>query len=807
MKLNKIYISGLRGVKTELNIALEKKSILFYGDNGTGKSTISDALEWFYYDRIDHLADGEIGLKGHNAMRNTALPDNKAGIFRLDISGLDLEPTKVIEVKSGKVTSKISNDNDEIKKYIASSGNENFILRYKNLDDFARSTKSERLTKLSEIIGYSQISKTRDVLKSVCSTLAKEIRTKSFDNQINHQQSQIIEQFGCNITSDEQFIAKVNELVKPFELNKKASSLKDINDILKAIRQPDDSKDANQESFLAKLLEKLVLLPANLDEVEKQYEDYKASFDAIASDADKLKKLILEKLLSTGKEVLEDDGYTLSDCPLCLETKDNKILLASIEERLRELAAVKSERAKLKEFQKSLSDQIESTIKIVEFLLSDRQIKEAENAKHKTNLDNLKIQIQKYQELTKLNPIEGKALASKEKLAIKKDILSSLQENAKKELEEIRKKRASNPKLEAYNQIKIAGNSYASIRKIKSEKLAYEVQLKTMEEIHTEFRKRQSESLQAFLGAFSERINAIYQFLNPNEKIDNIRLAPIEENEELAGITIELDFREEKNVSPPHKYLSESHLNCVGIAFFLSSVEAFNKNNKFIILDDVVSSFDTNHRKRFADLLAEQYDSYQLILLTHENSWFELVRNRIKGKNWLINTIKFSDEDGTYIDEPIKTIQERIVDKIKNNSPDNLGNDARKYLEQILKEIAYGLEVKLPFRFNANNEDRMAYELLTGIKGTLKSKKCNELLNNPVLDRLLNSTFIGNKDSHDGTYQPEMSDLKAFWQDICDFEKIFLCDECDTYISRRYYDSVEKNIRCKDGKVTYPWAE
>jgi len=39
-----------------------------------------------------------------------------------------------------------------------------------------------------------------------------------------------------------------------------------------------------------------------------------------------------------------------------------------------------------------------------------------------------------------------------------------------------------------------------------------------------------------------------------------------------------------KDVSPPHKYLSGSHLNCIGIAFFLASAEAFNKKNKFLVI-------------------------------------------------------------------------------------------------------------------------------------------------------------------------------------------------------------------------------
>ena len=148
-----------------------------------------------------------------------------------------------------------------------------------------------------------------------------------------------------------------------------------------------------------------------------------------------------------------------------------------------------------------------------------------------------------------------------------------------------------------------------------------------------EFIKVQKEGLENFIDSFSSKINEYYQYMNPDEPFQEIKIVTMGEEDELKGITIEYKYNGAW-VSPPQKYFSESHLNCFGISFFLASVDAFNDINEFIVLDDVISSFDTNHRKRFAQLLFEKFSERQIILLTHEEEWFRnFVKPLAKKKN------------------------------------------------------------------------------------------------------------------------------------------------------------------------------
>jgi len=193
--------------------------------------------------------------------------------------------------------------------------------------------------------------------------------------------------------------------------------------------------------------------------------------------------------------------------------------------------------------------------------------------------------------------------------------------------------------------------------------------------------------------------------------------------------------------------------------------------------------------------------------MTHEKQWFDYVKSIIQNKNWLINEIKWSDAKGAYLDESSASLRQRIEYKIINSIESDLGNNIRKYLENILKNIAYNLKVKLEFQFNETNENRMSYELLSALKGKVTKSCVDCSVHLPLLERTLASTFIGNKDSHDSTFIPSMGDLKAFWKDVKDIEGLFYCNSCQKYAALRYYDEGSKKIKCKCGAKEYSWKK
>ena len=57
MKIENVLIENFRGIKGKLELALEKQSVIIFGENGSGKSSIIDAFEFCLKGEIQNSND------------------------------------------------------------------------------------------------------------------------------------------------------------------------------------------------------------------------------------------------------------------------------------------------------------------------------------------------------------------------------------------------------------------------------------------------------------------------------------------------------------------------------------------------------------------------------------------------------------------------------------------------------------------------------------------------------------------------------------------------------------------------------
>jgi len=805
MKIKSLDIKGFRGVKRELPLELNSKSVLLFGDNGAGKSSITDAIEWFYKDSVNHLSSEEIDRKGGlTALRNIFIADTEKCLVEINFSDDNLSSQKSIILKKSNPEVENSNNSEAFKRYIKSSKSENLTLKYGDLTDFVLSTKKEKLDSLSKIIGFTKISDIRIVLKKAVNEITRSLRSRNYENEISRKEGQIVELLKERVVSDEQYINKINEIIKPLKLDFVLTKLEDINNLLSQFEKSDDSAVIEKRAYYDNIISKINDLRGRIDNLLDSYEIYYQLFQNIVSDIETLKNIALGNLWSEGLRMLKGSIVDKDECPLCLQPKSREELKKEIELRLKTLESIRKQKNQFDDAKRSVQKTLDDIKNIAVGIQSNKCFDLGEN---KIIRDFVKC-IEKYismvsQELS-IDILKETRIKTRDEIIFDMAKLNATLVFCQKRNEVLLSQIKGKKILEVRDKITLSRQTYLEIKRLKRKKEILKKQKESMEIIYNAFVQKQKEELEAFINSYSKEINAYYQYMHPGEKVENIEIKTTEKDDELTGMTIEFMFFD-KNTSPPQKYLSESHLNSLGIAFFLTSVKVFNKENQFFILDDIISSFDLNHRKRLSDLLLEEFSNYQVFILTHERNWFDYMKNIVQGKaNWMVNVINWNESKGTHLNETLVDLKQRIEQKLVDNDKTGLGNSMRKYLEKLLKEVSEEIEVYVKYRSNELNEDRMSNELLSELKSKINKQPSKEIFE-PIIKKMISSVFIANKDSHDSSFDPSIGDCRAFWDDVMSLEKLFYCEKCNKPISKGHYDNVEKKIRCKCGYLKYDW--
>ena len=799
MKINNLRLKGFRGVRRELNILLNGKSIVLYGDNGTGKSSITDSIEWFFSNKIDHLSSTEINLK--SATRNYFAPEEERTEVEINFNNNSLDATKGFLSNDAPKFSKID---DDFKKFVNDSQKENFILRHRDLGNFILSPKGDKLKGLLDIIGFSEVTKKKELLGKVYRSINTEIKKENFENQINTQKSTLISKLSANVTSEANLVESVNEKIKNLKLEIKATSLADIDTVLEKLKKPHNENILREYEILNKAKTEIETIKSEKDFLNTTYTNYFNEFDLISKDVDGIMQTFLAELLDTGKTILKK-YHKADSCPLCLQPKSNLELQAELEVRLLQIEEASKKKVKFDNARKLLES---VSIERLDRLNID-YTKYFEDQKPIIDLENLKEKFKKFQENAKIRVVSNEKLLSLEGALFQDSDFEFVEMLALKikQIDAIFKKDSS---TQIFADISAARDAFINIKKFEKAREQLENQRKSLELIYNHFIKVLKEGLENFINSFSAKINEYYQFMNPEEPFQNLRLKTIGDEDNLDGLTIEFNFKD-KIISPPQALFSESHLNCFGISFFLASIDAFGKNTKFIVFDDVISSFDSTHRKRFSELLFEKSKQFQIILLTHEFEWFKnFVKPQAKGKGWLIKEIAWNDEDGTVLKLSSNGNEERINELLAEGNTDVVGNMMRIFCENKFKQIAHNLQAKFAFKYGDDNEHRMLDELFARIRSQINGQSPQLKSYATLFDRIQNSSLLTNSASHDNPLIFKIADLKAMWADFKEFINLFYCQEDDCKkqeVAMKFYDNVEKTIRCGCGKTKYEWKD
>lgn len=166
------------------------------------------------------------------------------------------------------------------------------------------------------------------------------------------------------------------------------------------------------------------------------------------------------------------------------------------------------------------------------------------------------------------------------------------------------------------------------------------------------------------------------------------------------------------NIRRPQTFLNEAKMSALATAIRLAILDSRISSEasdamKILVLDDLMISLDFGNRNSLLNVLLKKYYSqYQLLIMTHDRSFFDCVLNHIQDdthlKNWMILEL-YEGFDG---DKSIPVLQQYDAPLSKayayykgDNRPidyNACGNNQRQALEEIFKKqfVSYGAKDK-----------------------------------------------------------------------------------------------------------------
>jgi hypothetical protein len=758
-RITRLVARAFRGIPGELEVNLRGgRSLAVLGENGTGKSTIADAVEWYFTGGLEYLAHEGRGV----ALRNIGAPS-------------DVETTVLIETTGalGGMASLLDGSPTEAQRV---GSRETFQLRGRTLADFINRSKGEKWKALSEILGIEEVDRLRLDLQRVRNDLRREARSSS---EFAAQKAEIVaDRIGAASTglSDRQVLASIQIACAEYGLDQ-PDSLEHALDpswIPAAAADPQTVKAA-ELTRLAAELGAGGPAPFDMDAIQAWNEGVVAT---ASSD------VLRTRLLKAAQQLM--DAEPESDlCPLCRRPIDpidlRRVIRASLE-ALRD-ASERSER--LHEQGRDITDVLENATRW-----------RLERAKSARDLG-MELSPPPPVPIQARDAVERFLGVDQDSLALHADLVTDWDRQAAEAVSATVPAPASprEASLWALVQLVQAARDWSVAE---SELGAAERASELADRIFSGYQERQGAYVQEILDRITDRVAELYGRLHPGEALGAVAVELWGEK----GIELAVDFHGTRQ-KPPHGVLSESHLNSLAVALFLAMAETFNERLGFLVLDDVVNSFDLDHRGQLAELLATAFEEKQLLVLTHDPYFFDRIVRLAPSWNFMQFTSWSFEEGPRTTRYETHGMLEQARERLEADDVTGAAQKGRRALEELLQEICEGLEAPIAFRRGARNDRREVGELLRGLRRCLKELSGDFLRQIHPLLQLIDADVVAtlNAEAHASVGAAARPEVEAALQRIRQLDELWTCSDCGTRVWTR---GTPDSGRCRCGRSGFP---
>lgn len=823
MKILKLEIENIRGIP-DLQIEPKGKSLVIYGPNGSGKSAVVDALDFLLTGKIARLS-GE-GTEGVSLKKHGPHIDKIADLSNVEASA-EIKIDGITDTV--RISRKMSKPNELVydEKYESQLApilelldRGQYVFTRREVLKLITAKSSTRAQEIQKVLKLSKLEDIRTCLVTIYNESKREqtgardslkkgkqdvLVITGQDKYANSEVLNFVNEQRAKLGGkpiDELDAGKLQDGITGVQLIPTSVNHKNLSDRISNLK----SDKVNEDT--AKIVEVNIVLRTVIGTIKG---DKQASWNA--------KRY---KFTKEGKKLIRETG----ECPLC----DKEWYEGELHQYLQERIDAESSR------QNELTDNCKVIIDVANvFVVRIQQltelvkpVMETKEAKaSKEFIKGLQILNDWSDALTSLSiALEDPVENFTEEKFVKEDVeviyapakldieLCDFEKEVKKLFPE------STPEQAAWDSL---------TKLVERIKLVDEGQ-KTLDSAVLLFNRAsllgiayveaRDEILESLYNKIKDRFVGLYKDMHgDDEKGFDASFIPQD-----SGLNLEVDFYG-RGLHPPHAMHSDGHQDSMGVCLFLALSEHLNSSLiDLIILDDVVMSVDTGHRRAFCGLLATNFPDKQFIITTHDTTW----ANQLRGEG-LVNRkqmLKFFD---WHVDSGPKIHYEadmwsRIEEDLIKDDVSAASAKLRHGLEEFTRFVCHNLRAKVPYTLDDGGSLGDFLPAAIGTYNSLLSKAkdaasswdrrdtvatLNEKSERAkeIISRALGEQWTINKTVHFNDWanlgKEDFEPVISAFRELCD--TVFACDKegCDAVLKVTLDGAKINGVRCNCGDVNW----
>jgi ABC-type cobalamin/Fe3+-siderophores transport system ATPase subunit len=696
IRIQSIHIEEFRGVRA-LDLDLAGGNFGICGPNGTGKSGVVDAIEFCLTGNVTRLSGqgaGELSVKGHAPHVDQRNSPNMAKVsITAVIPSLQGRQVTISRAVDNPRAVSVTPAGAEEKAVVAElQAHPEFALSRREIAKYIIAQPAKRSEYVQDLLRLDLIGKTRAGFQTYSNKTKREAEEakRAQDRAENELKTAL------NVKTLDR-----GEVLERSNTQRRVLGLADLTELTPATsftegveqsRNP-QKKPALDKAVALADLSAVTLVTAEMPEnLAARRENARGMLEALGADEKALMLARQHGLVTSGLDLVCENA-----CPLCDQPWDAEELRSHLKEKLQNAAAIgariKAIESDITALLAALEERTEAIGKLAAYAAATApDLGTPEVEAYAGSLAGLRGAFSGFlHDHGRL----GEALAAS------KEDWWPLPADVHARLDHVRQAVAALPDASAKDQatgfLAVLQDRYSRLIGTSKNSKERSKRYAIAQRVYEQYNEVSNAILEGIYDAVAVDFTRYYRAINDDEDVFAGKLKAGD-----AALSFKVDFYGRGNF-PPGAYHSEGHQDSMGLCLYLALMNhTLGDKFTFAVLDDVLMSVDTGHRREVCRLLKAEFPNTQFILTTHDRIWLQYMKTEgLIKKGQFFSGWHVATGPRIWDDTDVWT---EINAALNKDDVPVAAALLRRYLEYISSVLADNLRASVEYREDGNHD-------------------------------------------------------------------------------------------------------